>query len=120
MVNGAEHRLEGAGENGRFGAAPAPLLPFAQTQPRTEIHLRRFFRQTRGIDERGAHLGKIALAAGRKSAHQEIAHRQIEHRIAEKFQNFVVAGAVIALVGNMGERAQEKRRIGKPIAQLLL
>jgi len=85
-----------------------------------EIELRRFFRQSRGIDEPGAHLGKIALATGRKSAHQEVAHRQIEHRIAEKLQDFVVVGAVIALVGNMSERPREKRRIGKTVAQFFL
>ena len=75
----------------------------AKKKQGAEIELRRFFRQSRGIDERGAHLGKIALAARRKPAHQKVAHRQIEHRVAEKFQDFIVAGAVIAPVGNMGE-----------------
>ncbi len=116
QVNGANHRLQGVGQD------RGPLLPtragLALTQPDHvgQAQLHRQMVQRVLLDQVGPHTREIALGLVAQAAVQQAGHGQVEHGIAQKLQPLVVIGRKAAVRGG----PQQQLRVGKGVLQARL
>ena len=101
--------LEETRENGILvGPTPAPLRG-AEPNVVTEVQAARLGGELRGVDQRGARPGEIALRPLRVRLVEEPRDGQIQHRVAQELET-LVPWAAVALVGmgRVGERGLEE------------
>ena len=81
--------------------------------------------QRRGVDQRGAQLGQLALVVGGEAAEEILADHELEDRVAEVLEAFVVvpgAGglAVLVVPGGVGHRLAKQFLLAELDADPLL
>ena len=121
--DGAQHRLEGVGEQRLQAAAAALGDALAQVQEVPEPELLAQGRQGVGVDHGGAQLRHLALAGARPQLEQVLRRDELEHRVAEVLEPLVVARRhVRTLVGEraVGQRLAQQGEVAERNPYLLL
>src|SRR5579862_4810539 len=108
-VDGADHRLDGVGEDRGLRPATGGLLTFAEEDRRADLEPLGDLRQHPRIDHRGSHLGKLALGHVGEVAVAELGDRQSEDRVTEEFEALVRRDpALLRAPAPMGQRLLEQ------------
>ena len=109
-VDGADHGLDGVGEDRGLVAAAGGLLAAAELDVLAEADAAADLGQRAGVDDRGAQLGQPALGEVGVGAVERLGDDDAEHGVAEELQPLVGRqAAVLVGVRAVGQGALEQR-----------
>ncbi len=94
-VDGAEHRLDGVGQDRGLVATAGRLLASAEAHVVAEPERARDLGERLGADDGGAQLGELALGQVGVTREQRVGDDEAQHRVAEELEALVVGDPAV-------------------------